>query len=50
VDFWRSVDRYCERTDPGLWSEPPNAASNGLNAVVLWLAATGLVAVKPATG
>jgi len=28
VDFWRSVDLYCERTDPGFWSEPLNAASN----------------------
>ncbi len=28
MDLWRSVDLYCERTDPGLWSEPLNAASN----------------------
>jgi hypothetical protein len=28
VDLWRSVDLYCERTDPGFWSEPLNAASN----------------------
>jgi hypothetical protein len=28
VDLWRSVDLYCERTGPGFWSEPLNAASN----------------------
>jgi hypothetical protein len=28
VELWRSVDIYCERTDPGFWSEPLNAASN----------------------
>lgn len=28
MDLWRSVDLYCERTDPGFWSEPLNAASN----------------------
>lgn len=25
---WTPVDLYCERTDPGLWAEPLNAASN----------------------
>ena len=28
MDLWRTVDLYCERTDPGFWSEPLNAASN----------------------
>jgi hypothetical protein len=28
MDLWRSVDLYCERTDPAFWSEPLNAASN----------------------
>lgn len=28
MDLWRSVDLYCERTDPGFWSEPVNALSN----------------------
>jgi hypothetical protein len=28
VDLWASVDLYCERTDPGFWSEPANALSN----------------------
>jgi len=28
VDLWRSVDLYCERTDPGFWAEPLNAVSN----------------------
>lgn len=27
-DLWRSVDLYCERTDPGFWAEPANALSN----------------------
>ena len=24
-----AIDHYCERTDPGFWSEPLNAVSNG---------------------
>ena len=28
MELWRRVDLYCERTDPGFWSEPLNAASN----------------------
>lgn len=28
MDLWRSIDLYCERTDPGYWSEPVNALSN----------------------
>lgn len=27
-DLGRSVDLYCERTDPGFWAEPANALSN----------------------
>jgi len=28
VDPWRSIDLYCERTDPSFWSEPLNALTN----------------------
>jgi hypothetical protein len=34
-----SVDAYCERTDPSLWSEPLNAVTNAaflVAAVLLW--------------
>lgn len=34
-----SIDMYCERTDPGLWSEPLNVATNLaflLAAALLW--------------
>jgi len=39
VDLWRSLDLYCERTDPGYWSEPFNALSN-----VAFLVAAALIA------
>ncbi len=29
MDWFRAVNNYCERTDPGYWSEPVNAVSNG---------------------
>ncbi|HSD55086.1 MAG TPA: alkaline phytoceramidase [Burkholderiales bacterium] len=38
MDLWRSVDLYCERTDPGYWSEPVNALSN-----VAFLVAAALI-------
>jgi hypothetical protein len=28
VDPWTRIDLYCERTDPGFWSEPLNAVTN----------------------
>lgn len=28
MDWFRPIDIYCERTDPGFWAEPLNAASN----------------------
>ena len=34
-----SIDMYCERTDPGLWSEPLNAVTNLaflVAAALLW--------------
>ena len=38
MELWRSVDLYCERTDPGYWSEPVNALSN-----VAFLVAAALI-------
>lgn len=38
-DWLRPIDQYCERTDPGLWSEPLNALSNiafFIAAALLW--------------
>jgi hypothetical protein len=28
MDWFRAVNNYCERTDPGYWSEPVNALTN----------------------
>ncbi len=28
MDWTRSIDAYCERTDPGFWAEPVNALTN----------------------
>jgi hypothetical protein len=28
MDWFRAVNNYCERTDPGYWSEPVNAITN----------------------
>lgn len=28
MDWMRAIDGYCERTGPGLWAEPLNAATN----------------------
>ncbi len=28
MDWSRAVNSYCERTDPGFWSEPVNALTN----------------------
>jgi hypothetical protein len=39
MDPWRQIDLYCERTDPGFWSEPANAITNAaflLAAVLVW--------------
>lgn len=35
----RAIDAYCERTDPGYWSEPVNALTNAaflIAALVMW--------------
>jgi hypothetical protein len=39
MDFARRLDLYCERTDPGFWSEPVNALTNAaflLAAALVW--------------
>lgn len=36
MDWFRAVNSYCERTDPGLWSEPLNALTNGAFLVAAW--------------
>lgn len=44
MDLTRQLDLYCERTDPGFWSEPANAITNAaflVAAVLLWRRAGG---------
>ena len=44
MDLWRQIDIYCERTDPGFWSEPANALTNAaflVAAAVVWRRAAG---------
>lgn len=44
MDPWQRLDLYCERTDPGFWSEPANALTNVaflLAAVLVWRGAAG---------
>jgi hypothetical protein len=39
MDWFRQVDGYCERLDPGYWAEPVNAISNAsflIAALVCW--------------
>ena len=45
MDWTRSIDAYCERTDPSYWSEPVNAVTNAafvLAAIVMWRRCDGL--------
>ena len=45
MDWTRSIDAYCERTDPSYWSEPINAVTNLafiLAALVMWRRCQGL--------
>lgn len=45
MDWTRSIDAYCERTDPSYWSEPINAVTNLafiLSALVMWRRCNGL--------
>jgi hypothetical protein len=44
MDLWQQIDIYCERTDPGLWSEPANAITNAaflVAAAIVWRRAAG---------
>jgi hypothetical protein len=39
MDWTRTIDAYCERTDAGYWSEPVNALTNAaflIAALVMW--------------
>ncbi len=39
MDWTRTIDAYCERTDAGYWSEPVNAVTNAaflIAAFVMW--------------
>ncbi|MCX7643707.1 MAG: ceramidase [Rhodobacteraceae bacterium] len=39
MDWTRTIDAYCERTDAAYWSEPVNAATNAaflIAALVMW--------------
>jgi hypothetical protein len=38
MDWFRAVDGYCERTDPGYWSEPLNALTNAAFLIAAWAA------------
>ena len=41
----RQIDGYCERVDPGYWSEPVNAITNAafvLAAVFMWRRSAGV--------
>ncbi|MEO0918270.1 MAG: ceramidase domain-containing protein, partial [Pseudomonadota bacterium] len=45
MDWTRSIDAYCERTDPGYWAEPINAVTNVafiLAALIMWRRCAGL--------
>jgi hypothetical protein len=45
MDWWAHIDAYCERTDPGYWAEPLNAATNAaflVAAAVMWRRTAGL--------
>ncbi len=45
MDWTRSIDAYCERTDPSYWSEPVNAVTNLafiLAAFIMWQRCEGL--------
>ena len=45
MDWTRAIDGYCERTDPGYWSEPVNAVTNAaflIAAAIMWRRTAGL--------
>jgi hypothetical protein len=61
LDWTRSIDGYCERTDPSYWAEPVNAATNAAFLIAAWIMwrrtrgqnlplATGLVVILATIG
>ena len=36
MDWFRAVNSYCERSDPGFWAEPLNAVTNGAFLLAAW--------------
>jgi hypothetical protein len=36
MDWFRAVNSYCERTEPGFWSEPVNALTNAAFLAAAW--------------
>ena len=45
MNWTQQIDAYCERTDPGLWSEPVNVLSSAaflLAAALMWRRTEGL--------
>ena len=45
MNWTQRIDAYCERTDPGFWSEPVNALTNAaflVAAAVMWRRTDGL--------
>ena len=44
MDWFQTIDAYCERTDPGFWSEPLNAVTNAAFLLAL------LPALRPSQG
>ncbi len=46
MEWTRTIDIYCERTDPSYWSEPVNAVTNAafiIAAVIMWRRTGGLI-------
>jgi hypothetical protein len=53
MDWWASVDAYCERLDPGFWAEPVNALTNAaflVAALAAWGLARARGRIDPAVG
>ncbi len=53
MDLTRTIDGYCERTDPSYWSEPLNAVTNLafiIVAIIMWRRADGYPAGRVLAG
>ncbi|MFN0115841.1 MAG: hypothetical protein ACKVPY_14310 [Paracoccaceae bacterium] len=53
MDWSAAIDGYCERTGPGLWAEPLNAATNLaflIAAAFAWRAARGVPVARALAG